>query len=126
MDPKIMKAILDWPTPPSTFELRSFHGLVSFYRKFIQNFSQICAPFSECMKKRSFKWTTTTMKAFVDLKKKVTKKPILKVPNFDKVFQVHCDASKTTIGEVLSREGRPITFFKEKLKGHKKNYFVYD
>lgn len=39
LDPKNVKDILDWPTPQSTFEVRSFHGLLGFYMKFIQNFS---------------------------------------------------------------------------------------
>jgi hypothetical protein len=43
-----------------------------------------------------------------ELKKRVTTQPILALPDFNKVFQVDYDTSGTTIGEVLSQEGRPI------------------
>lgn len=38
---KNLKATFDFPTPESTFEVRSIHGLVSFNSKFVRNFSQI-------------------------------------------------------------------------------------
>ena len=50
MDPEKVKAILEWPTPWSSTEVRSFHGLVSYYKKFIKNFSGICAPLTDTIR----------------------------------------------------------------------------
>ena len=51
---------------------------------------------------------------------------MLALPNFNKVFQVDCDASDSAIGAVLSQEGNPIAYFNEKMNDAKKKYFVYD
>ena len=74
MDPEKVKAIFEWPAPRSATEVRSFHGLVSFYRKFIKNFSGICAPLTDTIRgdRKEFKWTTTVGRSFELLKKKVT------------------------------------------------------
>ena len=72
MDPDKEKAILEWPIPKSVTEVRYFHGLASFYRKFIRGFSSIYGPFTETMRgdKKEFKWTVGADKSFM-LKQKV-------------------------------------------------------
>jgi hypothetical protein len=52
MDPEKVKAIKEWPSPRNIFEVRSFHGLASFYRMFIKNFSGIYASMMDIVKKR--------------------------------------------------------------------------
>ena len=51
MDHEKVKAILEWPSPKNVFEVRSFHGLASFFKKFIINFSNINALILETIKK---------------------------------------------------------------------------
>ena len=66
MDPEKVQAIIDWPSPRNIFEVRSLHGLERFYRKFISNFSGICASIVETIKKdkQPFQWTTEAERRF--------------------------------------------------------------
>ena len=128
MDPYKMQTILSWPIPRSAYEVRSFHGLASVYRKFIKNFSQISAPIIDTFRgsRKPFKWTEATDINFKLLKKKINEKPILALPSFVKFFQVEIDASGKTIGVVLSQEHIPVAYFSEKLNEEKQKYSSYD
>ena len=71
----------------------------------------------ETLKKENqpFYWTEAVENSFNLLKKKVTEKPVLKLSDFDHLFQVRCDASGMAIGAVLSQEDKPVAYFSEKL-----------
>jgi hypothetical protein len=128
MDLEKIKAIKDWPSLKSVFEVRSFHGLARFYRKFIRNFSGISTSMMDTVKKRhkSFHWMEESEKSFNLLKKKITEQPILVLLDFSKIFQVRCDTSGFSIGAVLSQDNRSVAYFSEKLNEAKIKYSMYD
>lgn len=116
MDPEKVKVILECPEPMIVIDVRRFHGISIFYKNLMRGFSQICAPLTMYMKKGQFKWIESSGRAFEKLKGKVTKRSILSVPYFEKVFQVDFHTSGLAIEAEYSPKGWPIAFLSEKLK----------
>ncbi|KAK1642609.1 hypothetical protein QYE76_060414 [Lolium multiflorum] len=127
VDVSKIEAIQNWPTPMNVSQVRSFHGLAGFYRRFVPNFSTIAAPLNDLTKKGVvFEWGAAQDHAFDELKRLLTSAPLLALPDFNKQFEIECDASGIGIGGVLMQEGRSIAYFSEKLSGAKLNYSIYD
>ena len=122
-----VEAIREWPIPKNISHVRSFHGLASFYRRFIREFSSIAAPLNEIVKKNiGFTWGDAQEHAFNMLKEKLCNAPLLVLPNFEKTFEIECDVSGIGIGAILMQKGRPICYFSEKLNGATLWYPTYD
>jgi len=127
MDPRKIQAIVEWTTPKSVPELRSFLGLANYYRRFIKGYSKKTTPLSDLLKKnRRWDWTVDCQQAFEKLKTAVVSAPVLGLPNFEKPFEVHTDASDRAIGGVLVQEGHPIAFESRKLSDVEQNYSTHE
>lgn len=122
VDPKKIGAITQWPTPSSVKDIQAFPGLASFYRKFINDFSSITAPITDCLKKGNFSGVKQP-DSFDCIKRK---RPILKLPDFSAPFEVVVDACGSGIGGVLSQQGHPIEYFSEKLSSSRQAWSTYE
>ena len=112
-DPEKVRVVREWIEPKSITETRSFHGLASFYRRFIRGFNTIMAPIIECLKHEEFQWSNAASQTLREIKVKMIEAPVLRYLDFTKIFEVACNATSVGIGGVLSQEGHLITFFSE-------------
>ena len=117
-----IKTITEWPQPQTIREVRNFHGLGTFYRQFIKNFSAIVKPITDFLKNKQFQQTPGATKAFRKVKKLMTQASVMRLRDFSKVFEVTCDASGLTIGGVLSQKNHLVAYFSEKLNDARHRY----
>jgi hypothetical protein len=88
---------------------------------------QLFKKLSEIIKKNvRFHWGSDQANAFATLKERLCSTPVLALPDFNKTFEIECDASGIGIWAVLMQDRRPIAFFSEKLSGAALNYPTYD
>ncbi|KAG7297303.1 hypothetical protein JYU34_019262 [Plutella xylostella] len=102
-DDKI-QAVLNYPIPKTTTEIKSFLGLIGYYRRFIKNFAQITKPLTNCLKKRNkIVIDQQYIDAFQKCKELLTNAPLLQYPDPEKTFILTTDASQIALGAVLSQ-----------------------
>jgi len=102
VDEEKFKAIKESPTPKSITEVRSFHGLASFYRCFVKDFSTIAVPLTKIIKKNGgFHWGSDQANAFATLKERLCSTLVLALPDFNKIFEIECDDLGIGIRAVL-------------------------
>ncbi|XP_075515580.1 putative mitochondrial protein AtMg00860 [Primulina tabacum] len=109
VDPKKVEAITEWPKPKNATDIRSFLGLASYYRKFVEGFSSIAIPLTKLTQNNSkFIWDEGFEKSFQTLKEKLASTPVLILPTEDKKFTIYTDASKegkaNKVADALSRK----------------------
>ena len=72
-----IEAIMNWPTPRNVMDVRSFMGLVGYYRRFIEGFSKVAHAITTLQKKGiKFEWTSRCEESFQQLKNLLTSAPV--------------------------------------------------
>lgn len=127
-DPNKIDAVLAFPVPSSKKDVRRFLGTCSWFRRFIPNFSTIASPLSKLTssKHNKFVWNTDADVAFSKLKQCLVSTPILACPDFSLPFSVHCDASNSGVGAMLTQEQNNkevvIAYMSKSLNKNEQNY----
>ena len=121
--PKKVEAIGQIAPPKTKRQLRSFIGMVNYYRDMWIRRSHVLAPLTKLVSKDAkWEWGPTQQKAFDTIKRIVTREVLLAYPDFSKTFDVHTDASHEQLGAVISQDGRPIAFYSRKLSDAQTRY----
>ena len=109
--PDKVEAIKNIAVPKTKKQLRSFIGLINYYRDMWKQRSSILTPLSSMTSKQAkWNWSKECQKAFDTIKKLVSRETLLSYPNFNKPFVIHTDASKLQLGAVISQDNNPTAF----------------
>ena len=101
---KLVEAVKQFPRRTDVAGVRRFLGLLSYYRRFFNNFSQIAEPLRELTRKNAtFQWTAACDDAMTRLQQRFTTAPVLAYPSFDRPFTMETDASISGLGAILSQ-----------------------
>ncbi|CAM8926496.1 unnamed protein product [Rhodiola kirilowii] len=97
--------IMTLPYPSTVRGIQSFLGHAGFYRRFIKDFSKKALPLSTLLQKEvPFEFTNACKEAFDELKKALTRTPIIQTSDWKKPFEIMCDASDFAVGAVLGQK----------------------
>ena len=130
MDPEKIEAIKTRPAPVTVKQLQSFLGLTNYYRRFVRGYSTIAAPLHAMISKSNkWAWSAESQQAFELLKEALISYPILRLPDFERPFILHTDASHIALGAILAQidaDGREyVTQYASKLlKNEERNYGI--
>ncbi|TYJ96909.1 pol protein [Cucumis melo var. makuwa] len=127
VNPAKIEAVTSWTRPSTVNEVRSFLGLVGYYRRFVDNFSRIATPLTQLTRKGApFVWSKACEDSFQNLKPKLVTAPVLTVPDGSGSFVIYSDAFKKGLGCVLMQQGKVVAYASRQLKSHEQNYPIHD
>ena len=126
---RLTQKAVDAPRPETKKQVRSFLGLTGYYRDYIPGYSDLALPLTNLTRKGSptkVDWGLEEERAFQKLKECLVSPPVLRLPDFDRIFMLKVDASDTGLGAVLMQEWDgeefPIAYASKKLLPREQRY----
>ena len=128
---KKVEAIKNLQAPKTVKQVRSFLGMVNYYKDMWKHRSHLLAPLTDLTANKDGKtgkrrgpivWEKKHQEAFDKIKQAITDDVMLSFPDFNKPFEIHTDASEYQLGSVIMQDRKPIAFYSRKLNSAQKNY----
>jgi Retroviral aspartyl protease./Reverse transcriptase (RNA-dependent DNA polymerase). len=120
---KKIKAITKLKPPTTMHQLRSFIGLINYYKEMWPHRSHIMSPLTS-LTGHKFLWENTCQKAFDKIKTIIAQDVLLSYPNHNLPFEIYTDASDYQLGSVIKQHNKPVAYFSKKLNKAQMNYTV--
>ena len=119
VNPAKIEAVVSWKLPRNVTEVRSFLGLVGYYRRFVKGFSVIASLLTKLLRKRvKFEWDDKCQSSLEQLKKILVKAPVLTQPTLGREYAMYSVASKIGLACVLMQDGKVVAYASRQLKPH--------
>jgi hypothetical protein len=118
-----LKAVQEIPVPTTKRGVKSFLGLLGFYRAFLPHYSETALPLTDMTKSDApakFKFNSRQLQSFNDLKQALMQATSLNTPDYTKPFVLFCDSSEKCVGASLHQLAdddctlRPLAFYSRK------------
>jgi RNase H-like domain found in reverse transcriptase len=114
---KKVDAILQLLPPWTKKQVRSFLGMINYYRAMWRKCSHLILPLAALSSKSvPFAWTEQCQKSFEDITKIVAQEVLLNYPNFSIPFDTFTDASEKQLGAVIMQNNRPICVLQSQIE----------
>ena len=133
LDGDNLDKIKEAPRPKTKKELRSFLGLIGYYRDFVPNYAAVAAPLTDLTKKgvpNVISWGEAQENAYVVLKNVLCSEPVLRLPDHRRPYVLRTDASDHGLGAVLMQEHEgmlyPVCYASKKLGDREKRYHTME
>ena len=122
---KYKSKILNVPQPKTKKQLQRFLGMINYLHKYIPSLQLQLKPLYHLTENKvRWNWTDECNQIFESIKSQISNAELLVHPDFNKPFEVYCDASEYGIGCVLAQrhEGviKPVQFCSNYLVKHNK------
>jgi hypothetical protein len=116
IDPSRVEAIQSLSFPRYRKEVQSFLGKIHFLRRFISNFVELVKYIIAMLRKgNEVKWTIESRNYFHQIKRVLTKEPMLINPDYSKEFLIFSFTSSDTLVVVPTK----------KFRGDRTTYFLF-
>ncbi|KAK9751656.1 RNase H-like domain found in reverse transcriptase [Popillia japonica] len=129
-----IEAVLKFDTPTNVHAVRQFVGLVSYFRRYVENFARLARPLTKVTKKEvSWHWGPEEDQAFETLKARLVSlvRPVLAIYSEKAETELHTDASKLGVAGILLQkqangDWRPVMYFSRTINIHEQVYHSYE